>query len=62
MCAVEEKWSRVGKMPYGEITAHCGTNETHIICIGGEPRHGHNDNTDSVVQIAEVIDLTANQA
>eukprot|EP01044_Picomonas_judraskeda_P007378 COSAG03_NODE_790_length_5844_cov_46.596519_4_plen_53_part_00 len=44
-------------MPYGEITSHCGTNETHIICIGGEPRHGHNDNTDSVVQIAKVSHL-----
>ena len=24
----------------GCITSHCGTNGTHVICIGGEPRHG----------------------
>ena len=46
-----------GKIPYGEITSHCGTNTSHIICIGGEPRHAHNDNTDSCVQIAAVTYL-----
>ena len=51
---LEEKWSRVGKMPYGLITSHCGTNGTHLICIGGEPRHAHNSNTETAVQIAEV--------
>jgi hypothetical protein len=59
---VDEKWARVGKIPYGEITAHCGTNQTHIICIGGEPRHGHNDNTDSVVQIAKISYLESTPA
>ena len=47
----------IGKIPYGEITSHCGTNTSHIICIGGEPRHAHNDNTDSCVQIAAVTYL-----
>ena len=51
---LEEKWSRVGKMPYGLITSHCGTNGTHLICIGGEPRHAHNSNTETAVQIAEI--------
>merc|ERR1712096_280484 len=51
------KWSRVGKMPYGCITSHCGTNGTHIIRIAGEPRHGHNGNSESVVQIAEITFL-----
>eukprot|EP01043_Picozoa_sp_COSAG02_P064921 COSAG02_NODE_9638_length_2153_cov_2.808179_2_plen_79_part_00 len=51
---VEEKWSRIGKMPYGLVTSHCGTNQSHIICIGGEPRHGHFGNTETVVQIAAV--------
>jgi hypothetical protein len=52
---LEEKWSRIGKMPYGLVTSHCGTNQTHIICIAGEPRHGHFGNTESVVQIAAVV-------
>ena len=51
---VTELWSRIGKLPYGEITSHCGTNTSHIICIGGEPRHAHNSNTETAVQIAEI--------
>jgi hypothetical protein len=54
---VEEKWSRIGKMVYGLVTSHCGTNQTHIICIGGEPRHGHFSNTETAVQIAAVTAL-----
>ena len=50
----EGKWSRVGRMPYGCITSHCGTNGTHIMCALGEPRHGHNGNAESVVQIARI--------
>jgi N-acetylneuraminic acid mutarotase len=53
----ESKWSRVGKLPYGCITAHCGTNGTHVICTNGEPRHGHNGNAESVVQIAKITTL-----
>jgi hypothetical protein len=44
-------------MPYGCITSHCGTNGSHIICIAGEPRHGHNGNAESVVQIAKITPL-----
>ena len=51
---VENKWSRVGKMPYGCITSHCGTDGEDIVCVGGEPRHGHNGNAEPVVQIASV--------
>jgi len=53
----ELKWSRVGKIPYGCITAHCGTNGTQVICTNGEPRHGHNGNAESVVQIARIMQL-----
>ncbi len=42
----------------GCITSHCGTNGTHVICIGGEPRHGHNGNAESVVQIGRITELT----
>ena len=42
----------------GGITSHCGTNGTHVICIGGEPRHGHNGNAESVVQIGRITELT----
>ena len=35
------------------------TNQTHIICIGGEPRHGHFSNTETAVQIAAVKALEA---
>ena len=64
----------------GCITAHCGSNGTHIICdyvdyfglhisflqlirydfhffvqgIAGEPRHGHNGNSETVVQIGKI--------
>ena len=26
----------------------------HVVCTGGEPRHAHNSNTETAVQIAEV--------
>jgi N-acetylneuraminic acid mutarotase len=55
---IDQKWSRIGVLPYGCITSHCGTNGTHVICIGGEPRHGHNGNAESVVQIGRVTTLS----
>ena len=56
---VRREWSRVGKMLYGCITNHCGSNGTHVLCFGGEPRHGHNGNAESVVQIARITRLGA---
>ena len=48
------KYSRVGVMPYGVITAHWGSNGTHVIGVAGEPRHGWNSNSESLVQIGEL--------
>ena len=54
---VERKWSRVGKIPYGCITSHCGSNGTHVLCATGEPRHGWYGNGESVVQIGRIEKL-----
>ena len=51
---VEQKYSRAGVLPYGLVTSHCGTNQTHIFCMLGEPRHGWNSNTEPLVQVAAV--------
>jgi len=46
------QYSRIGKLPYGVITGHWGTNGTHIFGIGGEPSHGWNNNMETAVQVA----------
>ena len=52
----EQTWSRVGVLPYGCITNCCDSNGTHVVCTGGEPRHGHNNNAETVVQIGTITD------
>ena len=52
---LEQKYSRAGVLPYGLVTSHCAWNGSHIACALGEPRHMWNSNTESVVQIAEVV-------
>lgn len=47
-------YSRIGTLLYGVITGHWGTNGTHVIGVGGEPRHGWNGNTETVVQIGKI--------
>ena len=48
------KYSRVGVAPYGLVTSRCGTNDSHLVCALGEPRHGWNANCETVVQIAKI--------
>ena len=49
------KYSRAGVLPYGLVTSHCAYNGSHIGCALGEPRHGWNSNTESVIQVAKVV-------
>ena len=51
---VTDTYSRVGKLLYGVCTGSWVSNGSHLLGFGGEPMHGWNSNSETVVQVAEV--------
>eukprot|EP00937_MAST-01D_sp_MAST-1D-sp2_P001338 g1338.t1 len=47
-------YGSLGKLPYGVVTANWVCNGTHALGFGGEPTHGWNGNTETVVQRAAI--------
>ena len=49
-----DTYSRIGKLLYGVCTGSWVSNGSHLLGFGGEPMHGWNSNSETVVQVAEV--------
>ena len=47
-------YGSLGKLPYGVVTASWVSNGTHVLGFGGEPCHGWNGNTETVIQMARI--------
>ena len=54
---VDNAFSRPGMLLYGAGNAGWVSNGTHLVGIGGEPLHFVNSNTESVVQIGELLQI-----
>lgn len=50
----EDNYSHVGVMPYGVSTSHWVQHAGSLYSFGGEPAHGFNLNTETVLQIGRV--------
>ena len=51
---VRRVYGQLGKLPYGLVTTSWVSNGTHALGFGGEPCHGWNGNTESVIQMARI--------
>lgn len=50
----EDNYSHVGLMPYGVATSHWVLHDNAVYSFGGEPAHGFNLNTETVLQIGQI--------